>query len=208
MCFVVVGLRRVTVMPYPDLLKRVRAFIGQEAHHGKEHQAFNDMMARKGLPIATIERLTKVGLLREEAFFSPERMLAKTCALEHFTAMFAETLLEYPELINDVDERLKPLWMWHAIEESEHKAVAFDVYQQSVDNYWIRTSEMALTTVAFSFFSTLHTAQLLLSSKGAKVAFKQRRSIGEGIKDAWKHREIFAKLGKHYMDYYRPDFHP
>lgn len=192
----------------PALQKQVKAFIGQEAHHGKEHQAFNDMMARKGLPVTDIEHMTKIGLSREEKIFSPERMLAKTCALEHFTAMFAEMLLEYPELINDVDERLKPLWIWHAIEESEHKAVAFDVYTQAVDNYWIRSSEMALTTVLFSFFSTLHTIQLLRASKGAKAVIGEQRSMGEGIKQAWKHREIFVKLGKHYLEYYRPDFHP
>lgn len=192
----------------PALQKQVKAFIGQEAHHGKEHQAFNDMMARKGLPIADIERMTKVGLSREESFFSPERMLAKTCALEHFTAMFAEMLLEHPELIDDIDERLKPLWMWHAVEESEHKAVAFDVYQEQVDSYWIRTSEMALTTVLFSFFSTLHTVQLLRSSKGAKAAHNNRYSLGHQLSELWKHREIFGKLGKHYLAYYRPDFHP
>lgn len=192
----------------PTLQKQVKAFIGQEAHHGKEHQAFNDMMARKGLPIANIERITKVGLSREESFFSPERMLAKTCALEHFTAMFAEMLLEYPELIDDIDERLKPLWMWHAVEESEHKAVAFDVYKEQVDSYWIRTSEMALTTVLFSFFSTLHTVQLLRSSKGAKAAQNKRYSPGRQLSELWKHREIFGKLGKHYLAYYRPDFHP
>lgn len=189
----------------PTLQKQVKAFIGQEAHHGKEHQAFNNMMARKGLPMGEIEQFTKIGLAREEALFSPERMLAKTCALEHFTAMFAETLLEYPELIADIDERLKPLWMWHAVEESEHKAVAYDVYQDQVDSYWIRTSEMALTTVLFSFFSAVHTRQLLKASKASKA---NTQSIGHTLAQLWKNREILGKLGKHYLDYYRPDFHP
>lgn len=189
----------------PTLQKQVKAFIGQEAHHGKEHQAFNDMMARKGLPIADIENMVKVGLSREESWFSPERMLAKTCALEHFTAMFAEMLLEHPELIEDMDERLKPLWMWHAVEESEHKAIAFDVYKEQVDDYWVRASEMALTTVLFSFFSTLYMTRLLVTSEAAKTS---RFSFVEGAKGIWKQREIFAKLGKHYLAYYRQDFHP
>ena len=76
--------------------------------------------------------------------FSPERQLAKTCALEHFTAMLAELMLEEPEFLEGMDQRMLPLWLWHAVEESEHKAVAFDVYADQVDNYWIRTSEMAL----------------------------------------------------------------
>ena len=74
----------------PELQKEVRAFIGQEAHHGKEHQAFNDFMAKKDLPIARIEAFVKKAIAFEEKNLSKERMLAKTCALEHFTAMFAE----------------------------------------------------------------------------------------------------------------------
>lgn len=189
----------------PVLKKQVRAFIGQEAHHGKEHEAFNAMMGRKGLPTRYLEKFVEVAIGREENFFSPERMLAKTCALEHFTAMFAETLLEHPELINDIDERLKPLWLWHAVEESEHKAVAFDVYQTTVNSYWIRTSEMALTTVLFTLFSALHTRTLLKADPEAKAAATPLR---ENLRGLWNNRHILAKLGKHYLAYYRPDFHP
>lgn len=189
----------------PDLKKEVRAFIGQEAHHGKEHQAFNAMMAEKGLPIRYLERFVEVAIGREEKFFSPKRMLAKTCALEHFTAMFAETLLEHPELINDIDERLKPLWLWHAVEESEHKSVAYDVYQEQVGSYWIRASEMAVTTVLFSLFASLHTRTLLKADPEAAQAMKPFR---ENIKGLWNNRHILGKLGKHYIAYYRPDFHP
>lgn len=189
----------------PELKKQVRAFIGQEAHHGKEHQSFNEMMARKGLPISKIEKFTKIGLAREEEWFTPERMLAKTCALEHFTAMFAETLLEHPELIDDIDDRLKPLWMWHAVEESEHKSVAYDVYQEQVGSYWIRVSEMALTTVLFTAFSAFHTRQLLASDSESK---NHRPPVRQNLKGLWKSRRIFAELGKHYLNYYRTDFHP
>lgn len=189
----------------PELQKQVRAFIGQEAHHGKEHESFNNMMGRKGLPTYHIDKYTRIGLEREEKFFSPERMLAKTCALEHFTAMFAETLLEHPHLIDDIDDRLKPLWLWHAIEESEHKAVAFDVYQDQVGSYWIRTSEMALTTVLFTLFSALHTRKLLVAGRDDNAP---KTSLKKSLGGLWQHRDILASLGRHYMDYYRRDFHP
>ncbi len=189
----------------PVLKKQVRAFIGQEAHHGQEHEAFNTMMANKGLPIRKVEKFVKDGIAQEEKFLSPERMLAKTCALEHFTAMFAETLLEYPELINEVDERLKPLWLWHSIEESEHKAVAFDVYQVAVGSYWIRASEMALTSVLFTLLSALHARTLLKADPEAKAA---RTPLRQNLRGIWNHRHILGKLGRHYLSYYRPDFHP
>lgn len=190
----------------PELQQQVKAFIGQEAHHGKEHQSFNDMMTRKGVPVDFIDRYTKEGLKRIGKFYSPQRLLAKTCALEHFTALFAEMLLAHPELIDEVDEQLKPLWVWHAIEESEHKAVAYDVYQEQVGSYWVRVSEMAVTTVMFSFFSSLHTAQLMKAVKDQPGT--KPMGLGKRLKGLWQHREVLGELGKHYLAYYKPDFHP
>ena len=56
--------------------------------------------------------------------------LAVTAALEHYTATFAEIILtsdEAQELIGYTEVR--PILLWHALEECEHKAVAFDVYE-------------------------------------------------------------------------------
>jgi predicted metal-dependent hydrolase len=188
----------------PELLKEVRAFIGQEAHHGKEHQEFNEFMARKGLPIEKIMAFVAQGIAFEEKNLSKERMLAKTCALEHFTAMFAEVVLEHPEFLDSMDERLKPLWLWHAIEESEHKSVAFDVYQQQVGNYWIRVSEMAFTSVFFTFFTGLHTVQLL------RATDEQRnfKAIAQGLNVLLGRKGFFRGMMPQYLAYYRPDFHP
>jgi predicted metal-dependent hydrolase len=188
----------------PTLQKEVRAFIGQEAHHGKEHQNFNALMARKNLPIEEIEQFVKQAIAFEEKHLSKERMLAKTCALEHFTAMFAEIILERPELLAGIDERLRPLWLWHAIEESEHKAVAYDVYQTTVGNYWTRTSEMAITTVLFSFFTGLHTVQLLKAT-GEQGNVK---AIAKGLNKLWGRNGFFRGMLPHYLAYYHPKFHP
>lgn len=188
----------------PVLLKQVRAFIGQEANHGHEHEAFNAFMARKGLPTDKIEKFVTAAISREESWLSPERMLAKTCALEHFTAMFAEAILSRPELLSGVDERLVPLWLWHAVEESEHKAVAFDVYQDQVGSYWVRVSEMALTTVLFSFFTTLHTRQLL-RAQPEPVTWAQ---VASGLRSLWGKKGFLKGMLPRYLDYYRPGFHP
>jgi predicted metal-dependent hydrolase len=56
--------------------------------------------------------------------------LTATTALEHFTATIASQLLvnnHIQELMSD--ETMKTMWLWHAIEENEHKAVAYDVFE-------------------------------------------------------------------------------
>lgn len=188
----------------PELLGRVRGFIGQEAHHGKEHDGFNALMTRKGLPVAKVEDFVKKALAFQQKILSPERQLAKTCALEHFTAMLAETLLANPEILDGIDARLKPLWLWHAVEESEHKAVAFDVYQQQVGDYGIRIREMLITTVLFSFFTGLHTAQMLQASGESR----NWRSLLRGADFLWGRVGVLRKTLPMYVAYYRRDFHP
>ena len=55
--------------------------------------------------------------------------LAATTYMEHFTALLAERLLEDKQFANKADPEMIKLWQWHAIEELEHKAVAYDVYE-------------------------------------------------------------------------------
>jgi len=186
------------------LRQQVRGFIGQEAHHGNEHEAFNAFLERKGLPAHAEEKFVHEGIGFQERHLSRERRLAKTCALEHFTAMFAELMLEYPEFFKGMDERVLPLWLWHAVEESEHKTVAYDVYQSQVGNYWIRSSEMAKTTVEFTFFTALHMYRLSRVLDGG-IGF---RNTFKGLNFLFGKQGFLRKLGPKYMAYYRRDFHP
>ena len=52
-----------------------------------------------------------------------------TAAYEHFTAVLATGMLTHPEWLAGTSAELALLWRWHAVEESEHKAVAFDLYR-------------------------------------------------------------------------------
>ena len=188
----------------PLLREQVKGFIGQEAHHGNEHDAFNHFMESKGVPTRKVDEFVNRGMRFMAKHLSPQRQLAKTCALEHFTAMLAELMLEHPEFLKGMDERMLPLWLWHAVEESEHKAVAFDVYQEQVGNYWVRTSEMAFTTLEFISFTIFHYHQL---RKGMDDP-TDWRSVRGGVnwllgKPGW-----LRKLGKSYLAYYKRDFHP
>ncbi len=93
------------------LKEEVKGFIGQEAHHGNEHERFNALMQTKGMPTEKVSNFVLEGLKWQAKHLSRERQLAKTCALEHFTAMLAESFLENPELLKGMDERMLPLWL-------------------------------------------------------------------------------------------------
>lgn len=188
----------------PALASQVSGFIGQEAHHGREHDTFNDCMQRKGLPMDRISQFVHNGMNFLRQRLSPERQLAMTCALEHFTAILAEMALENPDFFAPMDERVKALWYWHAIEESEHKAVAFDVFQDQVGSYWIRSSQMLINTIEFAFFTGYHTHQLFKARGIQRDWGMLRRGFREFlVEPGW-----LRKMGKAYLAYYKPSFHP
>ena len=189
----------------PELRAAAIAFAGQEAMHGREHRAWNDLLVKKGLTDAPeLEAQVKRLLDTGRRVLSPRAQLAVTCALEHFTASMAEQLMEIEDDRHDIHPKMRPLWLWHAVEESEHKAVAFDVYQAVGGTYGLRVAIMLLTTALFlGKMSHIHVRFL-----ARKKTLWNARAWAHGIDHLWRDPGMFRKLVPAYLDYFRPGFHP
>lgn len=188
----------------PMLKAQIAGFIGQEAMHTKEHQALNAAMQKMGVSLEDIDRELKpiLGLVRK---VTTKRMqLAATCALEHFTATIAEQLLRDPQHRENAHPAVRGLWLWHALEENEHKTVAFDVYGKVGGNYPERAGIMVATTVIFLALTTWWHAKLLREDKRL---FNWRDNL-KGVRYLWGRKGLFSKLLPQYLDYYKPGFHP
>lgn len=106
----------------------VSGFMGQEALHGREHDRLNEMLEERGFDMKSPDRFVKIGLSILEKL-PPSTRLAATTFMEHFTALLAEKLLEDEQFRKYADPEMIKIWQWHALEELEHKSVAYDVYQ-------------------------------------------------------------------------------
>jgi hypothetical protein len=188
----------------PELKEAVRGFIGQEAHHSKEHDALNDWLEKRGIGVARIEKEVGAFINWMANNFSPERQLAHTVAVEHFTALMAEEFLLKYDALEEMDPRMAPIWAWHAVEESEHKAVAFDVYKAIGGSEFVRVTEMMMVSIMFPFFSTLHLVQLM-KEEGQLTNLKSWRSLGKYMLGS---PGVLRKLLPSYIKYYSPNFHP
>jgi hypothetical protein len=189
----------------PKLLRDITGFIGQEAMHGREHRALNNLLVEHGYHEAPrVERNLKIFLKRVRRVLSPMSQLAATCALEHFTAMLAESLLADPRMRDQIDPSLQPLWLWHALEESEHKAVAFDVYRAAGGGYVRRVLIMLLTTVVFFAVQAGVHARLMATRK---TLWKPWTWI-PGATRLWIYPGFLTRLVPAYFAYFRPGFHP
>src|SRR3954449_6507123 len=189
----------------PELKRQVGGFIGQEAMHGRQHRGFHDRLDELGYPVKRFERLTKKGLALRTRFAPAKSNLAATAALEHFTATLAELLLTSEETRAMFgNDEVRNLFLWHALEESEHKAVAFDVYKAVGGTERMRVWTMKFLRFGFVLGMTL---QIIVSMLCDRATYNPRtvwRSVRRLRRSPIMDKELWRQL----KDYDRPDFHP
>ncbi len=189
----------------PVLKRQVAGFIGQEAMHGREHRALNDRFAELGYPTKIVERITKAGLKARERIAPAKSNLAATAALEHFTATLAEHILTNEETRRQIGHpAVRDLFVWHALEESEHKAVAFDVYKAVGGGERMRVWTMNF--LRFGFVATL-VVQVGLSIAFDKSTYRPGR-LRKSLKKFRNSPMVSKEMWDQLRDYNRPDFHP
>jgi predicted metal-dependent hydrolase len=190
----------------PRLREEVRGFCGQEGIHAREHRHYNELLETQGYPARKLERFVEMGI-RLDRMMPAKWQLATTAALEHFTAIFAELVLSEPAFFRDAHPAMKRLWTWHALEEAEHQAVAFDVYETvapGFGGYLLRIITMAITSVLFGLQILAHES-VLVNRDGV---FWKLRARGKAFRYLWTEPGFLAKGMRHYLRYYRRDFHP
>ncbi|WP_179994426.1 MULTISPECIES: metal-dependent hydrolase [unclassified Acinetobacter] len=191
----------------PDLKQRVADFIRQEAQHGIAHDKMNQVMKDQGMPVDQfIQRLNKVFKF-ELKYRSPQYNIAMTAAAEHLTALMAETFYGEKDTLQDAHPYVRALFAWHAIEEMEHRDVAFDVMQQ-VGNVPEVTRKMALVlTTGLMFGFTLCRANVMLRCDGFNRTQRLKMNV-RGLQWLFGKQGKLRKMQSQYRDWFKPDFHP
>jgi len=190
------------------LLEDVKGFIAQEAIHSREHHGLNQLIDRDRYPVAEIE-----AEVRQRTSFArtrgPMAMLISTIALEHFTAMMAEMHMAHQDLFEGTSPDIESLWRWHAMEETEHKAVAYDVFMEVTRDWspflrWRRRAiSMAIITVMFTRNITRYAARLLEAD-----GYTPKAALKAVNRYVWGRPGLFKRGWKTYFAWYRPGFHP
>ena len=202
-----------------DLQKEISAFIGQEAMHTHEHVGFNASAQKFGHDVDTLDCYTDTVIQTTRKFMAKlakpigitQEMvdLTATTALEHFTATIASQLLtnsHIQELMTD--DTMKTMWLWHAIEENEHKAVAYDVFEgvfgKGLKAYALRTSSLVISMLTLFFVQNYFLLRLLkqdkqLNLENLRMIYRYAYSPSKGI---------ITGMGKEMLFYFKRNFHP
>lgn len=190
------------------LAGEIRAFVKQEINHTREHVAFNRRVIDAGYDVTELDKKVDEALALTKG--RPKiANLASTMALEHFTAIIAQQLLANPRHLDGADAESRKMWKWHAIEEIEHKGVAYDTWLHATRDWsrWQRwkVKSLVMLIVTKEFAKNRWIGMLdLLRQDGlsgprvwAKLAWYAlgRPGMARKIMGAW-------------LSFFLPGFHP
>jgi len=201
-----VRLFRADISGNKALHKDCGGFIGQEAHHSNEHSIINDFMVKRGVPVDKLEAFIDWWVPLVKGLPEKDQM-AITGAAEHLTALFGDMVLRNPDIINQVDPAVRPIWVWHAIEEIEHKAVTYDLFEAVDGSYVRRVYGYAIALTFLSLFVTYGTALFMIEDR-------KNFSFSGTAKGLWwmiglgKNAGYLRKSAPFLFEYFKLDFHP
>ncbi len=189
----------------PCLQAAVKDFIYQEGQHGSVHTRFNNRLKAQGIAVDTILQRQKdimFGFFRKR--FSPAYTLGQTAAAEHLTALMAHGFFAN-RMFADADPRIRAMYAWHAVEEIEHKAVAFDVFQDIAKGGYL-TRVLSMLQVSLSF--PLHVFMIMAHMFRVDGVRNPWRVWLRGLWWLYGPGGLYPRLLPHYLAYFRPGFHP
>jgi len=190
------------------LAEGIKAFTTQEAIHSREHDAFNKRAAGAGYDLSRLEKRVEERLAITKGR-PPIVSLAATMALEHFTAILAHQLLADPRHLEGADEDSAALWRWHAVEEIEHKGVAYDTWLHAT-RHWPRFKRWKLKArvmllVTRNFVVDRTQGALELMRQDGVTGFRAWRLL---LTHLWIRPGMFRKIAGAWLSFFLPGFHP
>jgi hypothetical protein len=192
----------------PKLAAEIKAFTTQEVMHSREHVQFNRRADEAGYDMSSLEERVdrRLAIVRAK---HPIACLAATMALEHFTAILAHELLSDPRHLAGADAETAAMWRWHAIEEIEHKGVAYDTWLHATRDWprfkrWkVKAKVMLLVTKNFLVDRTRGTLELLRQD-----GITGPRAWARFFWFAWVRPGVLRKILGAWASFFMPGFHP
>ena len=192
----------------PKLAEEIKGFTTQEAIHSREHDAFNRRAAASGYDLTKLEERVhwRLSITKSKP---PIVSLAATMALEHFTAILAHQLLANPAHLAGAEQETADLWRWHAMEEIEHKGVAYDTWLYATRDWprWKRWKVKAkvMMFVTRNFVVDRTAGSLELMRQDGVTGLAAWRLL---LSYLWVRPGMFRKIAGAWLKFFLPGFHP
>lgn len=189
----------------PELANELRMLFFQEGSHSREHGRLLKSMQDEGLGLNSYRKLCNLFFYKILEPLTPLKLrLATAAAIEHHNAIIATFFLNQ-QLLNEIqDKELRKLFLWHFVEEIEHKETVYKLFQ-NVSNSWMLRALGMLTSLCTFIFS-LALGTLLLGLKTDLIATKG--FWREFFNENFGRNGLLAILVSGSLEYLKPKFYP
>ena len=189
----------------PRLAAEIASFRAQESTHRVQHQHYNERLCElRGYSLERFEKHERERMAWAYQKFSARRRLAGTVASEHLTAIMAHDMLTNDDVLDGANPAIAELWRWHGVEETEHKAVAFDVFL-AVGGTTAERRQALLMNTFFFFKDTLRNLAIMLHHEGKLWSL---REWARGFTYLFIKPGILRRVAGPWFQFFRKDFHP
>jgi len=185
----------------PEMRRLIRAFVQQEGLHSRAHNEFNASLDRFGIDAEREHAEADKAIARLEKRLSPRMRLGATVFLEHLTATGAHTLFAEPWVAERMHPEMARFWRWHAVEELEHKAVAFDLFRAIGGGYLLRVFS-AIAAVVLLALPFDRMVRRMVKQAGQPITPEMRKEARD------LNRKIAGAQLRMLAKYFKPSFHP
>ncbi len=191
-----------------SMRKEINLFIQQELNHSREHVAFNRGMIEAGFEFQPVEK-DIIKLVKELNMRSDLERLQMTICMEHLTAIISSELLSDDRHLARAESELHKLWIWHATEEIEHKAVAYNVWLEATKDWsdlrrWASRC-LYFTIISYRFFSNRLSAQIYLLQQDG---YSKSAAFFAMMRYGLRKDGLLRRLAKPWAAFYKVNFHP
>jgi predicted metal-dependent hydrolase len=192
----------------PQLLADIQGFNRQEAQHTLVHRQDNERLRKQGVDVDKLNKYVDQMLnVDYRKRYSREDTLSITSALEHFTSIIAHSLFDKRDVMKEADHRVRAMYAWHAIEEVEHKGVAYDVMiDYAKVGYFKRI--WGLLHSSWMFPATIFHVQRQLLIHDGFTTPQRAKLLLKGLWWLFKPGGLLTPMYKSYLTYYKPGYHP
>src|ERR1700744_1014366 len=195
--FIVEAFKNTLPLIKDDQLRRdVQGFISQEAMHSQAHSGVQGHFAAKDIDVTPFTNQMAwlfQKLIGDRPRWSRRRRqswllerVSMVAALEHYTAILGEWILDTPQLdAKGADPVMLDMIRWHGAEEVEHKAVAFDLMKHLRAGYLRQGRPQQVVTPMM----------LLMWVRGVRFMYSVDPQVPRGANPRWWYYFQAARRG-------------
>lgn len=196
----------------PELKAQVTEMIAQENWHSYSHRKYNEWLDRMGYPSFLLsskymqQQLALKKLIDRTA--GERAWLPGVVSGEHNITCFIEYVLERPAMLQKMHPQFRQAWLWHFLEELEHKGTSMDIWNDTKELHNRKRILLKLGHIAQGVrfnLTVLRNMCILLSHD--KQLWKWK-TLKDGASFFFGFDGVFFKTMRPWMSLFSRNWHP